>query len=71
MTSATAVLYILYGNKQRRYNVTFADLYWNVWDKSYADDGIIKFSQILGQFMTKTVGDYFEYGGWSDGRLRE
>jgi len=56
MTSATAVLNILYGNQQRMYNVIFAELYWNIWGKPRADDGILKFSHILGQFMMKRGG---------------
>jgi len=68
MTSATAVLNTFYGKQQTKNNVTFAELCWNVWDKRRADDGILKFSQILGQFMMKSGMEYFEYGRWSDGR---
>jgi hypothetical protein len=50
------------------YNVTFAALYWNIWDKFSADGVVIKLSQILGQFMMKIGGEYFEYDRWSDGR---
>jgi hypothetical protein len=71
MTSATAVLNILNGNQQRMYNVIFAELYWNKWDKCRADGEILKFSQMLGQFVMKTGGEYFEYGEWSDGRQSE
>jgi hypothetical protein len=28
-----------------------------------ADDGIMKFSQILGKFIMKTGGEYFNHGG--------
>jgi len=56
MTSATAVLNILYGNQQRMYNVIFAELYWNIWCKPRADDGIMKFSHILEQFKIKSGG---------------
>jgi len=31
----------------------------------------MKFSQILGQFMMKIGGDYFEFGAWSDERRSE
>ena len=51
------------------YNVIFVETYWNVWDKCRADDEIFKFLLILGQFMMKTGGDYFEYGGRSYGRV--
>jgi len=30
MTSASAAMNTLYGNQERMYNVTFAELYWNV-----------------------------------------
>jgi len=50
------------------YNVTFAVLYNNLWDKCRADDGILKLSQTLGKFMMETSGDYLKYGEWSDGR---
>jgi len=68
MTSGTAGLNILYDNQQRMYNVIFAELSWNVWDKRTGDDGITKFSQILGQFVVKFAGDYFEFDAWRDGR---
>ena len=48
----------LYVNQEKMYNVAFAEPYWNVWDKWMADDGILIFAQILGQFMMKTGGDY-------------
>jgi hypothetical protein len=69
MTSYSSALNTLYDNQKRIYNLTFAELYWNVWDKFSADDGIIKFSQILGLFMMKPGGEYFEYGGCTDGKL--
>jgi len=49
MNSGTAVLNILYGNQQRMYKVIFAEHSWNVWDKFSVDNGITKFSKILGQ----------------------
>jgi hypothetical protein len=66
MTAGTAVQNILYGILQRIYSVLFGELSWSVWDKCRLDDGIMKFSQILGQFITKFSGDYFEFGAWSD-----
>jgi len=68
MNSGTAVLNILYGNQQRMYKVIFAELFWNDWDKYKFDDGITKFSQILGQFKMKFWGIIFEF---SDGRRSE
>jgi len=68
MDSGTAVLNILYGNQQRMYKVIFTEMSCNVWDKFMFDDGIMNFSEILGQFMMQIGGDYFEF---SDGRRSE
>jgi len=53
------------------YNVIFAELSWNAWDKCKTDEGIMIFSQILGQFIMKFGGDCFEFGAWSDGSWGE
>jgi hypothetical protein len=51
------------------YNVTFDKLYRNIWDKCRDDDGILNSQRyVLGQFMMKIGGEYFEYGGWFDGK---
>jgi hypothetical protein len=53
MTAASAALNTHCGKQKRRKNIKMAKMYRNVCHKVKANDGIIKSSQILGQFMMK------------------